>query len=116
MQKSYKEIEEALDILEYEKFLKPKALIFSIFLALLLVSGPFAIMVNLLIFVDYRKLIYAVMGFLLILFVYVCERTYLKIIAKGRVEGLETIYITDTFVMGFIILVFLLIIFELEVI
>ena len=116
MKRSYATINDELDKLIQPKYFKAKALIFSLIMGLLLISGPMAILINLLIFVDYRKLLYLGMALLLILFVYTTDRAYLKLISHGMVDDIDVIYITDTLIMGFIILGMLLIIYELGVI
>lgn len=114
--RSYKEISAEIEALNVKASTKAAYLVVAVLIGLLAISGGIAILINLLIFIDFRPLYISLIALLLILFCYLVDRIYLRLLTKGDIKDISVIYIQDTFIMAFCILAMLLIILELEVI
>lgn len=94
---------------------KALTLLVSILMTLLIVSGPIALIINLMIYVNLRKLLVLGLWFFLSLFVFLCYYFYYTGITQKRVNRLYYIYITNTSIVSFILLAFIYILFNLGV-
>ena len=88
----------------------------SILLALIFVSGPIAIFINLLIFNNLIELCIFAIGTLIILLVLLADMFYLKLITNNQIKNTSIIYITDTFAFGMFVYCIVLLIVEMGVI
>ena len=113
--RTYKEISDELEALEVKFIDKAIYMIGSILIGFLVISGPLAIIINLFIFIDYKPLFITSIAGLLVLLVFLINKIYLKLLTKGKIDDISVIYIQDTFIMSFFILIMLFIILELGV-
>ena len=112
----YKEINEELN--KITKTIKEKiiALIFAIFLSLLLVSAPVAILINFAIYKNYLKLIIFI-GALFFLFVYfMIQNIYYTAISNGEIKGTYIVALGDTVIPSILIFGLIALLFYIGVI
>ena len=112
----YKEIDEKLD--NFKRSLKDKIVcfIFAIFLTLLLVSAPAAILINLTIYRNYLKLIIFI-GSLFLIFAYIMIQViYYSALTKGEIKGIWLYSVTDSIIPAILILGIVLFIFFIGVV
>ncbi|MGM9969509.1 MAG: hypothetical protein ACI35S_03830 [Anaeroplasma sp.] len=113
--KSYNEIVSQIDSLNISSKDKIKSFITAFLLSLLIISGPLAITINLLMYNNLLKLCVMSIASLFIILVFLCELFYLQGITNGKVDSLKTIIITDSFIVGFVVYTILLVLFFVEV-
>lgn len=94
-----KEIEEALDNAKLPFYKRFIVCLFSILLSLLIISGPLAILINLMLFTDYRFIISLTMAVLLGIFGGLCYNFYIKGVTKGTIKKIYPIVL----IFGFIV-------------
>lgn len=82
---------------------------FSLFVAILSMSGLICIAINLLLFRDFQKILAFLIATFVIAIYLIFEILYLKCITNKQVDGLSIVYITKTFVVT--ILIYLVLIF-----
>ncbi len=109
MLKKYNQV--VKEIREIPNSLSSKILyaIFSLVLSALIVSGPICILINLMIFRNFQKLLAFGIATFLILFVLILDFIYIKCATKGEVKNTKVVVLTDTFIIA--IAVYLLLIF-----
>ena len=113
--RTYKEISNEIEALDVKFRNKAIYMTFSIVISFLAILAPLAIIINLFIFIDYKPLLLSMIAGLLILLVFLINKIYLKLLTKGKIFDISVVYIQDTFIMGFLILIILFIILELGV-
>lgn len=93
--------------------MKEKIIIFffSLFMALLIVIGPLTILLNLYIYVNFRKLMVIGVWLFLTLLFFLTDFFYLKGITKNKVNDLYYLYISNTCIASFTLLIMVFYIF-----
>lgn len=116
MLKRYKEVTQEIGDLNIP--LKNRIISFclSVLLALVIISGPFAVCINLMIFRDYQKLLAFAIATLLILFVFIIHYVYLKSITNKQVSHLKVVILSNMLFITLFIYMILIIIYFLGVI
>lgn len=94
MFKKYKEVSNLIDLKNITKKDKIIAILLSVILSILILIGPIVILINLLIFVDYLKLIAFMITTLIALIMPLSECLYLNLIAKD-VKGKIYVILID---------------------
>lgn len=112
---NYNSVTEAITNLNISKKKKALSLITAIIFALIIVSAPIAVCINLMIYNDYRKLLALLIATFIILLIFLIDVFYLKGITEGQVKHLECIYLSDTFFVAIVIYALLYVIFLLGV-
>ncbi len=112
----YNEVEKEIESLNISLLNKITTFIFSLFLSLMIIIGPITFLLNLSIYVNLRKLIAMGVWFLISLLVFLTDFFYLKGITKNKIKRLYNLYIPNTAILSFVLLVFILILFLMGVI
>lgn len=116
MTSHYNEVEKEIDSLNIPLKNKITTFIFSLFLSVVIVIGPITFLMNLSIYVNLRKLIALGIWLCISILVFLTDFFYLKGITENKVKRLYNIYISNTAILSFIVLVFILILFFIGVI
>ena len=117
MFESYNKVSKRIDSLKTSKKDMAISFIFSFLLSLLIVSGPICILINLLIiFEDAQKIICFFLATTGVIFFFLFEYFYYKIITKDKVAGMKIILFTDTFIFAIVIYIILVLIYMIGVI
>lgn len=114
--KDYKNIKLERNKYTLTKKEKIGIILFSVLVSIFIVSIPTIVLVNLLIFRDYVKLISLGFGFLLILLFFLIGYFYDIGKTKGNIKNIYVISLRNTIFMSVIVLITLAILFYFEVI
>lgn len=106
----YKQISEQIENLDIAPSKKISCMLLSILMAFLIVIGPIAVCINLLLFSTFTYIIMFLLASLIILFAFLRRVFYYKGITEGKMKGIYTVILTDMFVFSFAIYTILLII------
>ena len=111
----YEEISNEIESLNIPFKTKALTLLTSILIALLITSGPITLIINLMIYVNLRKLLVLGLWFFFSLLIFLIYYFYLIGITQKKINKLYYIYITNTSIVSFILLIFIYILFNLGV-
>lgn len=90
-------------------------LLFSLFLSLLIISGPLVLLINLLMYNDFRRMIYFGIACLVVLLVFLTETFYYRNVTDKKIHNVEVVILTDTFIVAIIAFVVVLVLYFLGV-
>lgn len=90
-------------------------LLFSLFLSLLIISGPLVLLINLLMYNDFRRMIYFGIACLVVLLVFLTETFYYRNVNDKKIHNVEVVILTDTFIVAIIAFVVVLVLYFLGV-
>ena len=96
MFKKYKEVSNLIDELNINGKDKLKAIILSILLSIIILIGPFILIINLFIFTDYLKLLAFMITTIIYLIFLLSEIFYLNIICDNKIKGKAICYLFDS--------------------
>lgn len=112
----YKEINDELDKLNNTIKDKAISLIFSIILSILIISAPVAVLINLMIYKNYLKLIVFGIAILLIFAFFMIFNIYYSALSKGKIKKVYIIALGDTIIPAILILGIMALIFYIGVV
>lgn len=112
----YKEINDELDKLNNTIKDKAISLIFSIILSILIISAPVAVLINLMIYKNYLKLIVFGIAILLIFAFFMIFNIYYYALSKGKIKKVYIIALADTIIPAILILGIMALIFYIGVV
>lgn len=95
MFKKYKEVSNLIDQIEISGKDKLKAIILSIILSIIILIGPFILIINLFIFTDYIRLLAFLVTTIIFLTFILSEILYLNLICENKIKGKAICYLFD---------------------
>ena len=112
----YKEINDELEKLNNTIKEKAISLIFSIILSILIISAPLAVLINLMIYKNYLKLIVFGIAILLIFAFFMIFNIYYVALSKGKIKKVYIVALADTIIPAIFIFGIMAIIFYIGVV
>lgn len=113
MFKKYQEVKKQTEVVDFKKF--SLNLLFSLIMSLLIISGPLVLLLNLLMYNDFKRIIYFGIACLIVLLVFLTETFYYKNVSDEKIHNIEVVILTDTFIAAIIVFVVVLVLYFLGV-